>query len=216
MANEKLLWEKLVSELQKNFESVSYDTWIAPVEPISLVNGVLTLELPSAFHRDYWDRNLVAESETILQDYTGQKIRLDLTVPNENHKEDVDDPVVTGVDAPGQVYAHDTHLNDKYTFDSFVVGSGNYLAQAAALSAAEEPGQVYNPLNLYGGVGLGKTHLMQAIGHEVLRRNPEAKVKYVTSEEFANDFINCGIGLNANQCSFKFTNISINLAGDVV
>ncbi|HIZ53968.1 MAG TPA: chromosomal replication initiator protein DnaA [Lapidilactobacillus dextrinicus] len=190
MANEKLLWEKLVSELQKNFESVSYDTWIAPVEPISLVNGVLTLELPSAFHRDYWDRNLVAESETILQDYTGQKIRLDLTVPNENHKEDVDDPIVTGVDAPGQVYAHDTHLNDKYTFDSFVVGSGNYLAQAAALSAAEEPGQVYNPLNLYGGVGLGKTHLMQAIGHEVLRRNPEAKVKYVTSEEFANDFIN--------------------------
>ncbi|MFD1466566.1 chromosomal replication initiator protein DnaA [Lapidilactobacillus mulanensis] len=191
MANENVLWDKIDAEFKKTFEPVSYETWISQVKPIKLTADKLTLQLPSPFHRNYWERNLVKEATALLRDYSGHEIELELVVPNEQI-DDTDiaktftDPDLTS----GLVYAHDTHLNDKYTFDNFVIGAGNYLAQAAALSAAEEPGQVYNPLNLYGGVGLGKTHLMQAIGHEVLRRNPDAKVKYVTSEEFANDFIN--------------------------
>ncbi|GEL13156.1 chromosomal replication initiator protein DnaA [Lapidilactobacillus concavus] len=192
MANEQLLWNQIDAEFKKTFEPVSYETWISQVKPIQLTDDTLTLELPSPFHRNYWERNLLKEATALLRDFSGRELQIALIVPNEkaNDSEVVDIDTDTDKFPEGLVYSHDTHLNDKYTFDNFVIGAGNYLAQAAALSAAEEPGQVYNPLNIYGGVGLGKTHLMQAIGHEVIRRNPNAKVKYVTSEEFANDFIN--------------------------
>ncbi|WP_261807263.1 chromosomal replication initiator protein DnaA [Lapidilactobacillus luobeiensis] len=190
MNSEQLLWNQLSAEFKKNFESVSYDTWISQVKPVKMSGNTLVLELPSPFHRDYWQRQLVGKATTLLQEISGQPLNLKLVVPNESIDDTDIAKKVQNTDTVMPVYGHDTHLNEKYTFDNFVIGAGNYLAQAAALSAAEEPGEVYNPLNLYGGVGLGKTHLMQAIGHEVLRRNPDAKVKYVTSEEFANDFIN--------------------------
>lgn len=187
MNSAQLLWKKLDEQFHHSFEPVSYETWVSQVKPIKITDNTLVLQLPSPFHRDYWQRHLVDQATEMLRDFSGEELSLKLVVPDEN---DGDEVKQASHSDPQMVYGHDTHLNEKYTFDNFVIGNGNYLAQAAALSAAEEPGQVYNPLNIYGGVGLGKTHLMQAIGHEVLHRNPEAKVKYVTSEEFANDFIN--------------------------
>ncbi|MCH4057579.1 MAG: chromosomal replication initiator protein DnaA [Lactobacillaceae bacterium] len=191
MDNAKLLWQQLDAEYKKTFEPLSYDTWIKTVVPLQVSNQTLVLEVPSQYHADYWRIRLIDQATVSLQKISGENLNIKLVVKNEHEDPAAEeDPAVIDPGEPGQVYSHDTHLNDKYTFENFVTGGGNYLAQAAALSAAEEPGQIYNPLNIYGGVGLGKTHLMQAIGHEVLRRNPKAKVKYVTSEEFANDFIN--------------------------
>ncbi|MGO2267680.1 MAG: chromosomal replication initiator protein DnaA, partial [Vagococcus salmoninarum] len=106
-------------------------------------------------------------------------------------------------------------LNPKYTFDTFVIGKGNQMAHAAALVVAEDPGSTYNPLFFYGGVGLGKTHLMHAIGHQMLLNNPTAKVKYVSSETFANDFINSIQNRTSESFRQEYRNVDLLLVDDI-
>ena len=106
-------------------------------------------------------------------------------------------------------------LNPKYTFDTFVIGKGNQMAHAAALVVAEDPGSIYNPLFFYGGVGLGKTHLMHAIGHQMLQSQPNAKVKYVSSETFANDFINSIQNKTAEEFRQEYRNVDLLLVDDI-
>lgn len=106
-------------------------------------------------------------------------------------------------------------LNPKYTFDTFVIGKGNQMAHAAALVVAEDPGSIYNPLFFYGGVGLGKTHLMHAIGHQMLLSQPNAKVKYVSSETFANDFINSIQNKTAEEFRQEYRNVDLLLVDDI-
>ncbi|MEG0552554.1 MAG: chromosomal replication initiator protein DnaA, partial [Carnobacterium sp.] len=112
-------------------------------------------------------------------------------------------------------FRKDIQLNDKYTFDTFVIGKGNQMAHAAALVVAEEPGTIYNPLFFYGGVGLGKTHLMHAIGHQMLLLNPDAKVKYVSSETFANDFINSIQNKTQEKFRNEYRSVDLLLVDDI-
>ena len=106
-------------------------------------------------------------------------------------------------------------LNPKYTFDTFVIGSGNRFAHAASLAVAEAPAKAYNPLFIYGGVGLGKTHLMHAIGHYVLEHNPNAKVVYLSSEKFTNEFINSIRDNKAVDFRNKYRNVDVLLIDDI-
>ncbi|MCO6019060.1 MULTISPECIES: chromosomal replication initiator protein DnaA [Carnobacterium] len=184
------LWSYLKEKFKESLSKVSYDTWIESAHPIRITDQNIIIEVPSSLHKEYWENNLATRIVENIYEYSSREISPLFIIKNEQ------DPNETTVLRKSDSFAKnspvrkDAQLNDKYTFDTFVIGKGNQMAHAAALVVAEEPGTIYNPLFFYGGVGLGKTHLMHAIGHQMLLINPDAKVKYVSSETFANDFIN--------------------------
>jgi len=193
-------WARILDALEKKVNRHSYDTWLKPTRYSHASNGVLFVRVPTAEFRQVGDKyaDLIQEAvDNLGLGYNDVKF-----VTAE------DDPSNTpirhngGLSAIGNS-AHATgaaqgrfdwdsaaQLNPRYTFDAFVIGSGNQFAHAACQAVAERPSKAYNPLFLYGGVGMGKTHLMQAIGHEIKRRTPQASICYVSSEKFTNDMIN--------------------------
>lgn len=196
MPDLETLWQFICDEFKNKLSSISYSTWIKAAKPIAFKQKKLVIEVPTALHKDYWKANLSQQVVAMVKNSINLIIEVLVKLPNEP------DPLVAVANWPTRsaeqstftkrkpTFMRETKLNDKYTFETFVIGKGNQMAHAAALVVAEEPGALYNPLFFFGGVGLGKTHLMQAIGHQMLANNPNAKVKYVTSEAFANDFIN--------------------------
>ncbi|MGF2385122.1 chromosomal replication initiator protein DnaA [Lentilactobacillus otakiensis] len=194
MLDKDSLWQKLSDQFRSNTTDLTYDTWIKPVKPISFDGSTLTLSLPSELHRDYWKEqlapNLIEYAFVITKGNIEPKFILDSDVNKEAQEKPVDNNADQEQDDDKFSFSKENHLNPNYTFDNFIIGKGNQMAHAAALIVSEEPGKLYNPLFFYGGVGLGKTHLMQAIGNKRLEDHPETNVKYVTSEAFTNDFIN--------------------------
>lgn len=189
----------ICEQLHESLAPVSYKTWVESSKPVSFNDNTLVITVPSKLHLDYWKNSLAKDLSTVLEPILGTKISVIPRLKAESDPQTANQETGENTNYGGMVggsetelpsFLRPTHLNDKYTFDSFVIGAGNQLAHAAALAVAEEPGAFYNPLFFYGGVGLGKTHLMHAIGHQMLANRPDAKIKYVTSEQFANDFIN--------------------------
>ena len=165
--------------LDDSLTGITYDTWIAPLEIISMTEDTITLSAPSSFHVDQVKRynDAIVNSFKFL---THKVYKISFTTKQENEQ------LSNRTDNTFSI--QNSNLNPKYTFDSFVIGDNNRFAHAAALAVAEAPGTSYNPLFIYGGVGLGKTHLMHAIGNEVLKRDPSKKVLYVTADQWALPF----------------------------
>ena len=193
-------WARILDALEKKINRHSYDTWLKPTRFSHTSEGVLFVRVPTAEFRQVGDRyaDLIQEAvDNLGLGYNEVKF-----VTAE------DDPTNTPIRHNGGLSAAGSsmhasgvmqgrfdwdsaaQLNPRYTFDAFVIGSGNQFAHAACQAVAERPSKAYNPLFLYGGVGMGKTHLMQAIGHEIKRRTPQAAICYVSSEKFTNDMIN--------------------------
>ncbi len=172
MLDKDSLWQKLSEQFRSNTTDLTYDTWIKPVKPISFDGSTLTLSLPSELHRDYWKNqlvpNLVEYAFVITKGNIEPKFILDSDVNKEDKAKPVDNHSADDSDKDEFSFSKENHLNPNYTFDNFIIGKGNQMAHAAALIVSEEPGKLYNPLFFYGGVGLGKTHLMQAIGNKRL------------------------------------------------
>jgi len=191
------LWNRVLDSLKHEVNTHIYNTWFGPLEPKSLDKKSLVLEAPHAFIRDWIEENYITTMAKSVQSLSGKKLAIKIVVGGgENEEPRVPEPgpvidtVITHPSGYQNSSSNNRSLNPKYTFDSFVVGSSNQFAHAAAMAVAEHPARSYNPFFIYGGVGLGKTHLMHAIGHHVLKHNPSSKLCYLSSERFMNDLIN--------------------------
>ncbi|WP_057769202.1 chromosomal replication initiator protein DnaA [Lactobacillus selangorensis] len=220
MPNLEELWQYLESYFQQHLSAVSYSTWIETAKPLKLANHQLTIEVPSSLHKDYWEKVLatkVVEGAYAFANIEITPVFVSKEEEDAQEKADSDALAAPEVDQEANIptFMRETRLNSKYTFETFVTGKGNQMAHAAALVVSEEPGVLYNPLFLYGGVGLGKTHLMQAIGHQLLKTHPGSKVKYVTSEAFANDFINSIQNKEQEKFRQEYRNVDLLLVDDI-
>jgi chromosomal replication initiator protein len=181
------LWNEVAGRLKGALNETTYRTWFAEADGAELSDDAFVLAVPNDFTREWIEGHFLGLIGAAVRDVTGQERRVALSV---TERVPADMPVPT--EAPKRLGggAADSGMNPKYTFDLFVIGSSNRFAHAAALAVAEAPAQAYNPLFIYGGTGLGKTHLMQAIAQYVAEHSSDLSVRYVTSETFMNDFIN--------------------------
>lgn len=205
MENIQSIWDEILLAVKDDYEiaDVSFNTWLAPLKIVSVDGNDLTVmasdetdEMAINYISKKYEKPLV----TKIADMTGKEYNIHFILANEgpqveNH---IDENLLSN---PNYV---NSNLNEKYTFDTFVVGNNNRFAQNAALAVAETPGKNYNPLYIYGGPGLGKTHLMHAIGNYILQHNPDKKVLYVTSEEFLNEVIESIRSTNNTSSMSKF------------
>ena len=182
-------WEEIINTVKTEHQitDVSFDAWIKPLEVYALKGNTLYILIPlERMALDYISKRYYLPLKVAIAEITGTDYEIQFILPEQTKKLDIDQKKPKQL--PIQNINH-SNLNPNYTFESFVVGNNNRFAQSAALAVAESPGESYNPLYIYGGPGLGKTHLMHSIGHFILNNNPDKKVIYVTSEEFTNEVI---------------------------
>jgi chromosomal replication initiator protein len=178
------LWTEVSERLRSALNESTYRTWFSETVGVDLSSESFTLRVPNDFTREWIEGHFLGLINAAVRDATGDERRIELVI-RKSKAGDRERPVPEPEPNPRV-----EGLNPKYTFDSFVIGSSNRFAHAAALAVGEAPAQAYNPLFIYGGTGLGKTHLLQAIGHYIGEHLRDLSVCYVTSERFMNDFIN--------------------------
>jgi chromosomal replication initiator protein len=185
-----ILWDEVSHRLREALNETTYATWFGDASAGELGDDTFSLVVPNDFTREWIEGHFLGFVKAATRDALGRDVRVTLTVREDNGVpgEVVDHPAP--IRAAGEPRGTTPQTNPKYTFDLFVIGSSNRFAHAAALAVAEAPAQAYNPLFIYGGTGLGKTHLLQAIGQYVSEHSKGSTTRYVTSETFMNDFIN--------------------------
>ncbi|RBP36148.1 chromosomal replication initiator protein DnaA [Garciella nitratireducens] len=204
-------WEKTLEIIKSELTEVSFNTWLKTIEPISYQNNKMVLGVPNDFTKGILEARYVVLISNALQQVTGEQIHVSFKIPTEEIQKEVyqEDNISYSKEIPSP------NLNEKYTFETFVIGNSNRFAHAASLAVAEAPAEAYNPLFIYGGVGLGKTHLMHAIGHYILNQNPKAKVMYVSSEKFTNELINSIRDDKNVEFRKRYRNIDVLLVDDI-
>jgi len=191
------LWTQVLERLQLQLTRPTFETWIKTAIVEQLENNSLVIRTPNPFARNWLQKYYIKTIADVVQDILGQPVEIQLTVTTGDDNSTTGDadtfwsfPVTTSVsESTSNSLSRPSELNHKYIFSRFVVGSNNRMAHAASLAVAESPGREFNPLFLCGGVGLGKTHLMQAIGHYRLENCVNSKIFYVSTEQFTNDLI---------------------------
>ena len=224
--NAEQAWQSVLGQLQMEMPRASFDTWVRDTKPVSYQDGTLTVGVHNAYARDWLENRLASTVNRLLVGIMNATVDVNFIVNgkdasqtvNEAHhaavKPETSDRLrpdwpVSGSDQPSR----SLNVNPRYVFDNYVVGSGNRLAHAACLAVAEKPARAYNPLFLYGGVGLGKTHLLHAIGNACSQRG--LNILYVSSEEFTNDMI-ASIRTHTNQAfREKYRSADVLLVDDI-
>ena len=187
-------WDKILLTLKEEHEisNISYSTWLEPLKPHSFKDNTVTIIVPEQTFLQYVNKKYGFLLKVTISEFLEKECEVDFKVKEqivETEEPSAPQLIKNNKVSVSPDVIQSANLNPKYTFDTFVVGGNNNLAHAAALAVAESPGEIYNPLFIYGGVGLGKTHLMHAIAHFILKNNAKSKILYVTSETFTNELI---------------------------
>ena len=207
--DKQALWEQACAIMRAEMTQVTFDTWIkAALRPLGFSGDQFFIEAVTDFYHQFVVPRYAVLISNSLSQAAGKPIKAQLLTPAQadEYREGV-----TPEDKPAPA----SSLNPKYTFDTFVVGNNNRFAHAAALAVAESPADAYNPLFIYGGVGLGKTHLMHAIGHYMLSQKPTMRVKYVTCELFMNEMVNSLNKKTQTEFREKYRNIDVLMVDDI-
>ena len=219
-------WDEIIHKLKIEYglSNVSFRTWIEPLEVYNVSDSTVYILVPLKSSVDYINQKYLLPFQVCIAEITGQEFEVKFITVDDSQNINVKNQDDTyKKNATQNSIFEQANLNPKYTFDTFVVGGNNNFAHAASLAVSESPGEIYNPLFLYGGVGLGKTHLMHSIAHFILEKDPTKKVLYVTSETFTNELIEAlksGKTSGGNELAMtafreKYRNIDVLLIDDV-
>jgi chromosomal replication initiator protein len=215
------VWNEAKQKLEQVLTPQTYRTWIKPIKFIDSDESSFILAVPTEFHKQEIKQRYISLIRDVVSGLTNDTIEVELNVTNSDTEPEKDPELLpekkTEFSAPERVKnaTFTTSLNSRYTFDTFVCGSSNEFAHAASQAVADAPAHKYNPLFIYGGTGLGKTHLMVAIGNQILSRNPDAKICYYTSETFMNEMINCIRHKKMEDFRSKFRKTDLLLIDDI-
>lgn len=204
------LWNKAQELLKQETTIIAFQTWIQPLEIKSMTDNVIVLIASNAFQQETLQSKYLDLITNIFNYITNKKCNVVIKLKDDDTSASLKDAHLSN----GKNFSS-SGLNPKYTFNTFVVGNNNKFAQAAAMGVSENPGTKYNPFFIYGGVGLGKTHLMHSIGNQILDNNPNSKVLYVTSEDFTNQLINALKDQATEKFKEKYRNIDVLLIDDI-
>jgi len=223
-------WSECLKIIQKNINSQSFKTWFEPIKSVKFENNALTIQVPNKFFYEYIEENFISELKQAINLVLGKKVKLEYKIVVENHRElssslphqkgnsgFTSDKIKNPFVIPGiKKFRVDSNLNPKYTFDSYIEGDCNKLARAAGLAIAKKPGgTAFNPLVIYGNVGLGKTHLAQAIGNEILNNLGKKNVLYITTERFTNQIIQAIKNNSINDFLYYYQHIDALIVDDI-
>ena len=220
-------WDEIIHKLKIEYglSNVSFRTWIEPLEVYNISDSTVYILVPLKSSVDYINQKYLLPFQVCIAEITGQEFEVKFITVDESQNINIknQDDTHNKKNVTQNSIFEQANLNPKYTFDTFVVGGNNNFAHAASLAVSESPGEIYNPLFLYGGVGLGKTHLMHSIAHFILEKDPTKKVLYVTSETFTNELIEAlksGKTSGGNELAMtafreKYRNIDVLLIDDV-
>ena len=207
-------WDEILETVKTEHElsDVSFKTWLKPLTIHSIDDQVVTILVPSQqVGLNYISKKYALPLKVAISELTGSDYDIKFVLPEDIQNVEKEVPVSTNYNTSMEM----ANLNPKYTFDTFVVGSNNKFAHAASLAVAESPGEIYNPLFLYGGAGLGKTHLMHSIAHHIINNRPDLRVLYVTSEKFTNELINAIKDDKNEEFRTKYRSVDVLLIDDI-
>lgn len=213
--NIEKIWQDSLQLIKEELTEVSFNTWIKTLEPVKIINNNFYLIVQTDFYKDILINRYSSLIKNAILHITSVSYNIEFIIPGvddilETENVDKKNKKITELD-----HLTTSNLNPKYTFDEFVIGNSNRFAHAASLAVAESPAKAYNPLFIYGGVGLGKTHLMHAIGHYVLENNKNANVVYVSSEKFTNELINSIKDDKNVEFRNRYRNVDVLLIDDI-
>jgi chromosomal replication initiator protein len=220
--NARQIWSAALGQLQLEIPRPNYETWLKPTSTVGLVDDILTISTPSPFAAEMLEKRLSGTILRTVSRVAGRKLEVQFKVQGSTGKSQAENPsIIThengsseAPSASGEInYSKSYALKPTFTFDTFISGPSNRLAQAAAAKVAESPGAAYNPLYIYSEVGLGKTHLLHAIGHTLIKRG--LKVVYVTSERFTNEYITAVRNGSANKVRDHYRSADVLLIDDI-